>query len=274
MHRGYLVAVLLSTCQALAAADPLCAMDDNAASAASVDTPARERPAQADPVIERIRSNLADSRLRGDVDAADLAALQAFYGSSSVAPLWITDMGLSARGQLAVFEIEKANDWGLDAAAFELPPAGDLPAGPDEEAIAEIKLDLAILKYARFARGGRLNPHELSGLFDHAPSLRDPKLVLMEIAAARAPDAYLRSLHPRHEQFVRLREALLRMRGGEAAGKPRRHQTADHQHGALAMDARRLRSSLCLGQHPRVHALCDQERENHLCGQNPSRHEQ
>ena len=157
MHRGYLVAVLLSTCQALAAADPLCAMGDNAASAASVDTPARERPAQADPVIERIRSNLADSRLRG-VDAADLAALQAFYGSSSVAPLWVTDMGLSARGQLAVFEIEKANDWGLDAAAFELPPAGDLPAGPDEEAIAEIKLDLAILKYARLARGGRLNP--------------------------------------------------------------------------------------------------------------------
>ena len=49
MHRGYLVAVLLSTCQALAAADPLCAMDDNAASAASVDTPARERPAQAVP---------------------------------------------------------------------------------------------------------------------------------------------------------------------------------------------------------------------------------
>jgi hypothetical protein len=83
-------------------------------------------------------------------------------------------MGLSARGQLALFEIEKANDWGLDAAAFELPPAGDLPAGPDEEAIAEIKLDLAILKYARLARGGRLNPHELSGLFDQAPSLRDP----------------------------------------------------------------------------------------------------
>src|SRR6476660_1439291 len=220
MHRGYLVAVLLSTCQALAAADPLCAMD-NAASAASVDTPARERPAQAvDPVIERIRSNLSDSHLLGDVDAADLAALQAFYESSSVAPLWITAMGFSARGQLAVFEIEKANDWGLDAAAFELPPAGDLPAGPDEEAIAEINLDLAILQYARFARGGRLNPHELSGLFDQSPSLRDPKLVLMEIAAARTPDAYLRSLHPRHEQFARLREALLRMRGGEAAGSP------------------------------------------------------
>ena len=103
------------------------------------------------------------SRPPQQCDPADLAALEAFYGHSSAAPLWVTDMGLSARGQSALFEIEKANDWGLDAAAFELPPAGDLPASLDEEATAEIKLDLAILKYARFARGGRLNPRELSG---------------------------------------------------------------------------------------------------------------
>ena len=75
----------------------------------------------------------------------------------------------------------------------------------DEEATTEIKLDLAILKYARFARGGRLNPRELSELFDQVPPLRDPKIVLMEIAAARVTDAYLQSLHPKHEQFIRLR---------------------------------------------------------------------
>ena len=158
MHRGYLVAVLLCTCQALAWADPLCARDENAAAAASKPKPARERPAQADPVIDRIRSKLTDPGLRGDADAADLAALEAFYGSSGAVPLWITDMGLSAKGQRALFEIEKADDWGLDATAFELPPAGDLPAGPDEQAIAEIKLDLAILKYARFARGRAPEP--------------------------------------------------------------------------------------------------------------------
>ena len=126
-------------------------------------------------------------------------------------------MGLSANGQRVLFEIEKANDWGLDATAFELPPAGDLPAGPDEQAIAEIKLDLAILKYARFARGGRVNPGELSTLFDQAPPLRDPKIVLTEIAASRRPDTYLQSLHPKHEQFRRLRKALLKMRGGNPA---------------------------------------------------------
>ena len=97
------------------------------------------------------------------------------------------------------------------------PPAGDLPASLDEEATTEIKLDLAILKYARFARGGRLNPRELSELFDQVPPFRDPKIVLMEIQAARVTDAYLQSLHPKHEQFIRLRQALLRMRKEAAA---------------------------------------------------------
>jgi murein L,D-transpeptidase YcbB/YkuD len=172
--------------------------------------------AQADPVINRIRSKLAEPGLRSNADPADVAALQTFY-SSRAAPVWSTDMGLSARGQRVLFEIEKADDWGLDAAAFELPPAFDLPAAPDVEATTEIKLDLAILKYARFARGGRLNPRELSKLFDQAAPLRDPKIVLMEIAAAKAPDAYLQSLHPQHPQFIGLRKALLRMRSETAA---------------------------------------------------------
>ena len=67
--------------------------------------------------------------------------------------------------------------------------------------MAELKLDLAILQYARFARGGRLVPAKVSELLDQTPMLRDPKLVLSEIAAAEAPDVYLQSLHPKHEGF-------------------------------------------------------------------------
>ena len=36
-------------------------------------------------------------------------------------------MGFSAKAQAAIDEIGKADDWGLSAAAFELPPAGDAP---------------------------------------------------------------------------------------------------------------------------------------------------
>ena len=147
MRRGYLAAILLFASQAAVAwAGQSGATAEKAGSSTSIAKPAGERPAQADPVVDRIRSKLADPGLRSNADPTDLAALEAFYGHSSAAPLWVTDMGLSSRAQSALFEIEKANDWGLDAAAFELPPAGDLPASLDEEATTEIKLDLAILK--------------------------------------------------------------------------------------------------------------------------------
>ena len=174
-------------------------------------------PAPADPVVAGIRSRLSDASIRKDANPADLAALEAFYAERA-GPLWVTEMGFSAKAQAALFEIEQAGDWGLDAAAFDLPPADALPASAEDRALAEIKLDLAILKYARFARGGRLTPLELSELLDQVPSLRDPKTVLAEIEAADAPDAYLQSLHPKHDQFQRLRKVLLEARGKSHEG--------------------------------------------------------
>ena len=98
----------------------------------------------------------------------------------------MTEMGFSARGQAAIFEIENADDWGLDAKAFALPSASELPGSPAAQALAELKLDLAILKYARFARGGRLVPAKVSELLDQTPMLRDPKLVFSDIEAPSA----------------------------------------------------------------------------------------
>ncbi len=177
---------------------------------------------KADPVVIRIRLNLADTSTRKDVAATDVAAVQAFYAERSEAPVWITPMGFSAKAQAAIDEIGQADDWGLSAAAFRLPPAGVLPATIEAQAEAEIALQLAILQYARFARGGRANPSSLSKIIDQSPSFRDPKAVLVEIAATDAPDDYLRSLHPKHEQFHFLRQALLKARGeGDGAKKTR-----------------------------------------------------
>ena len=170
-------------------------------------------PVPAHPVVALIRAKLADAELRKDAHADDLAALESFYGAGTDGPLWITEMGYSAKAHAALFEIEKAEDWGLDKAGFDLPRADLLPSDLEAQAVAEIRLDLMILKYARHARGGRLIPVELNSRFDMAPPLRDPESVLAEIEAADAPDTYLQSLHPKHEQFVLLREALLKARG-------------------------------------------------------------
>ena len=181
----------------------------------------------ADPIIVSIRSKLGDASLRKDADAKDLAALEAFYAERSGPPVWITPMGFSARAVDVINEISKADDWGLVASAFDLPPAGDLPDNADDQAKAEIKLQFAVLKYARFARGGRVDPSSLSPIIDQSPPLLDPKVVLTDIAGSPTPDRYLQSIHPKHEQFQRLRQALLKARSvgdAEAAKKPRNEQ--------------------------------------------------
>lgn len=176
----------------------------------------------ADPVVAAVRAKLSDQAIVKGANSNDVAALASFYGARTGAPLWVTDMGFTTRAQSALFEIEKADDWGLSVSAFTLPPAGALPRSVDEQAKAEIDLDLAILKYARHARGGRFNPLEVSKLYDVAPPIRDPATVFAEISTSSTPDAYLRSLHPRHEQFQRLHQALLKARGNseEEGAKP------------------------------------------------------
>jgi L,D-transpeptidase YcbB len=193
---------------------------------AEAETPedAAEAPAVAEapqgpphPVVAIIREKLADPAVTKDAEAEDVAALQAFYGTWRAPPLWITEMGFSAKGHAALFEIDKADAWGLDAKAFDLPKPNTLPENEEAQALAEIALDLAVLKYARIARGGREAPSEVSDLFDQMPPLRDPKTVMTEIARAETPDAYLQSLHPQHVQFGRLRDAL---REAQTAEKP------------------------------------------------------
>ncbi len=165
-------------------------------------------PPPAHPVVAKIREKLAEPAAAKGAAADDLAALQAFYGERTEPPVWTTDDGLSPKAKAAIREIKDAARWGLDTRAFDPPSADVRPAGVDEQADAEIELGLAILKYARYARGGRFQPSRVHRLFDQKPPVRAPAAVLAEIAAAEATDAYLRSQHPKHPQFQKLREAL------------------------------------------------------------------
>jgi murein L,D-transpeptidase YcbB/YkuD len=162
----------------------------------------------ADPIVAEIRLKLQEPALRKGAASDDLAAFEAFYGERTGPPLWITTVGFSAKAQGVIAEIRKASDWGLPADAFDLPPGSDLPATTAAQAVNEIKLSLAVLKYARFARGGRLSPSRISNLFDQSSNLVDPKDVLREVAASARPGDYLVTLHPKHDQFEHLRQAL------------------------------------------------------------------
>jgi murein L,D-transpeptidase YcbB/YkuD len=169
---------------------------------------------EVDPVVALVRERLAAPPSRGNAaEREDYAGLAAFYAEGNGQPVWTSTGGFSPRAQQAIAEIRKADDWGLKASDFDLPSAPNA-ANPSARADAEIKLGLAVLKYGRQARGGRLDPSAVSHMFDVKPSVYQPKSLMQAIAAADSADAYLRDLHPRHPQFQRLREALIAARGG------------------------------------------------------------
>jgi murein L,D-transpeptidase YcbB/YkuD len=181
-------------------------------------TAAQPAPPEKLQIADEIRAKLNDATLRKGAHADDLAALESFYAQYSGPTRWVTSTGLSPEAQAVVGEIAKADDWGLVASSFAVPPAEFKPQGAEDQAATEVAIDLAILAYARAARGGVVEPSTVSKVFAQAPLVRDPTTVLTEVVASPTPDAYLRDLHPKHEQFERLHRALLKAR--EAGAKP------------------------------------------------------
>ena len=180
---------------------------------------------EADAIVTATRARLAalnPGRFGGSRE--DLAAAQAFYGEQHQ-PIWTGKDGFTEGARRAIDAIGKADDWGLQASAFELPVLPAPPFSPESLAEAEAKLSLAVLKYARYARGGRFDPASISRKFDQKPVLFEPKSVLRALAVTAAADTYLQGLHPKHPQFERLRQALLAARGAPDAGNRKQAAT-------------------------------------------------
>jgi L,D-transpeptidase YcbB len=165
----------------------------------------------ADPIVATVREKLPKA-LKG-ASEEETAALVAFYDNLNGSAIWVSTDGLTAKGKAVVKELGRADDWGLSAADFRVPQLTSGTLSPEAAADAEIEVARAVLKYARYARGGRINPASISVIFDVSPTLIPPKRVLADITILDAPDAYLRSLHPKHAQFELLRQALLKARG-------------------------------------------------------------
>jgi L,D-transpeptidase YcbB len=179
--------------------------------------PSPEAPVAADPLTAALRQKLAPPASNAsEEDQREASALTAFYESRNAAPLWVTPTGLNDKAKSAIAEIQNAGAYGLDAKAFTLPSA------PEVQADAELKLSTAALLYARHARGGRImKPAEqLNSNLDRKPQLIDPKIILEGLAANDDAGAYLRSTHPKHAQFEKLRQAYLKEIGSKTGEAP------------------------------------------------------
>ena len=180
--------------------------------------------APSDPITAALRDKLAALPTEGSAQEIKERAVLSDYYNASHAPLWVGAGGLTPKGGAVIAELMKAGDWGLDPGDFALPHIADAAMAnltPAEVADAEVAISLAVLKYARFARGGRIIDPTilLTSQFDRKPQLLDPEVVFAALAAADAPDAYLRGVHPKQPQFEKLRQAYLANRGKPLAKK-------------------------------------------------------
>ena len=171
---------------------------------------------QVDAVVALVRQRLEHAPVPGGLGGrGDLSAVTAYY-SEIAQPLWTSKAGLTPKAQQVIDEIGHADDWGLRASDFEVPKTIDPSPSVEALAEAEMKLALAVVKYARHARGGRVDPPSVSRKFDQKPAIFDPRSVLAAIGLADAGDRYLQGLHPKHAQFAKLRLALLAARAAAA----------------------------------------------------------
>jgi L,D-transpeptidase YcbB len=162
-----------------------------------------------------IVNRVADKSAKAGGEQKSLAD---YYSAPDAQVIWVDENGLNARAKAVMEEIGKADDYGLRASEYALPKVGGFdPKSPNATAAladAEVKLDLAVLRYARDARGGRFDWTKIDPNLDPTLVLPDPMQVMETIAIRSDPAAYLRSFQPDQPQFEALRKALIAARGG------------------------------------------------------------
>lgn len=167
------------------------------------------------PVSRYLQDNA--KKALASTDQADRQVLIQFYDSRVGSTLWVTKNGYNDAANNLIATLKDADSWGLRAADFKI---ADLKAGPDgafsfdDLTAAEARLSLAAMEYARDARGDRITDpsSQLGTYLDRKPVVLDRRTVIDSLATVPDKGAYLTALHPKHPQFIRLREKLLALR--------------------------------------------------------------
>ncbi|OYW56440.1 MAG: hypothetical protein B7Y80_06700 [Hyphomicrobium sp. 32-62-53] len=184
---------------------------------AGEDMSAEQRTALAAIVAEVDRRLDAE---RDPIEKSFLSQLAGHYREFDAAPHWTNSGGLTPAGQNLFDELARADQYGLDPAQFQMPALPIAAASLAARATAEVDLSVSAVRYAWHARGGRVDATQLSRWIDASPKTLYAGDVFRAIAAnGNDPVAGLRSFHPAHPQFERLRQAYLEARG-DIAAKP------------------------------------------------------
>jgi L,D-transpeptidase YcbB len=166
-------------------------------------------------VAEKIRDLLAAKTDKIFANKRERAAVESFYQTRRLAPLWLDKGVENARAQAVIARLKSADADGLDAGDYKTPTFAGL--SPEALAEAELKLTQAVLTYARHLQAGRFPFNRVSPNIELPQAPPDPADVLAKIA--NADNAALDEFSPPHEGYKKLKAMLAQMRGKAPGGK-------------------------------------------------------
>src|SRR5262249_17205729 len=134
--------------------------------------------------------------------AKERAAVEAFYQSRNLAPLWL-DKGIeNARAAAVIARMGNAAADGLEPGDYRAPAfAGLAPAALAE---AELKLTRAVLTYARHLQAGRFPYSRVSRNIELPQAAPEPADVLRTVAEAADAGKALEAYSPQNEPYRKL----------------------------------------------------------------------
>lgn len=160
-------------------------------------------------------AGLAEYDLYAEKDIA--AALIAHY-TANPEFIWATGDNPNSRAREAIRVLGEAAGYGLEASEYNVSPparavsADDAAAREKKMIRFEMALSARLLRYARDAHGGRVDPNRLSGYHDFPAKKMDLPGILAEAASTPNVRRFLESQHPRTEQYQTLRVELESLR--------------------------------------------------------------
>jgi murein L,D-transpeptidase YcbB/YkuD len=170
---------------------------------------------QADIVRMAVEGLFADDSAMRElrVGAKDREALSAYYAQAERPLVWAQDGVWSPAAHAAMERLKAADEDGLDPADYSLPDRKLRKEAPPAQWVqADVKLSLSVIRYARDARGARIDLPRLSSLVTPKLAIPNADDVLRTVTWAKDAGAALAAYNPPHEGYRALRERLARLR--------------------------------------------------------------
>ena len=168
-------------------------------------------------VAEKIRDLLAAKPDSFFGSKKEHEAIEAFYQSRNLMPLWLDKGVQNARAAAVIARMKNAEADGLDASKYKTPDFAGLE--PETLAEAELKLTHTVLTYARHVQAGRFPYIRVSRNIELPQAAPEPADVLTSLANAANAGKALDRFSPQNEPYRKLKEMLAELRAKPNSGK-------------------------------------------------------